>query len=348
MRLIFLISILLLVSCQQAVYDVPETVYDEPVLEIVEEAEPEPVVEEPIIEPLEVKVTATETRDELVLNSTFTCAATGGEEPYFYRWKVNGKIADCDGVKCNLQFEEIGEFVVGCEVNEDKYEAAMVEVIPEQRNIKQIYVLGDSLSAGTGTDNPKEENWAYLLSQSYDAELFNYVIPGATTGSVGDSQMKGFKEANLTNELVFLWVGANDIVYFHELGSFARAYEDIVVNLTRESEDVILVTIPDVSALQVATTIEEGVEDLAAQFGFEVKVPVKAIGKEILATYNDVIWAVGKKYDLPVVDMFEHMEGLDQSLISADHFHPNTEGHVQLHSRLKEDVEGFYPRAELS
>ncbi len=333
--LIPLLLIILLVGCQTIIKK--EKTSQDNITKPSQENKP--TIQEPQKEPLELTLTADKTEEELELKTTIYCQANKGEENYTYNWNNN-----CKNNECEVTLNEIGNHTIKCTVSDGKKEitkSITLEVKKQIINIETIIGYGDSLTQGFGLDNPETENWLYQYSQNLEVELINNAHEGDATSDILQTQLKN-KIPN-KNKLIFLWIGANNILRLESTNKFFEEYNKIVNNLTQIPDSkLILMTIPDASKLSSAIEIEQGINQILG-----IEIDVKQIGKEIIKNYNDVIWATAEQNNLNTIDMFTYMEdNFNQSLEGPDKFHPNKKGHELIAEKIKKDMQIFYPKKE--
>ena len=348
MRYSTVLLILLLLSCTVETPDAPIREERELIIE----------VQEPDIPPipkLSVELSATNYEAELQLDSTLTCTITGGTPPYTITW-LGPHVQDCTTNICQVNLTKVGNYATVCSVTDSKEEFRssdrMLTVTKDFRTVHSIINLGDSLTYGHGLDNPQQENWAALFNNRFDNTTHhNFAISGGTSYNVQDPQMVNFRKTKEYNDsqykIIFLWIGANDIIHFIPPEDFQIQLEKTVKELVEiNNSEIILITIPDVSKLRVADTAQAGADWLANELGLDFTVNVKSISKDVVLTYNKQIFLTANKYNLNVIDMFEHMASLNQSLIQDDEFHPTKEGQKEVNFHITNDLAKLYPDVE--
>jgi acyl-CoA thioesterase I len=298
--------------------------------------------------PLEISLTANNATVYIHSQDSFYCNAANGTRTYAFIWNLDkNPINECFNQSvCTQKFDTLGKYEINCEVSDGKEklnQSVLIEIVKIPKKIDYIIGFGDSLTYGFGV--PQDKSWFYLYSDTFeDAKAYDYAINGATSYSVVEYQLSLFKNENISNQkskLVFLWFGANDIKKLITAEEFKANYINTINEISSmPNTDIILITIPDVSKLQVATDIQQGLNDLISGFG--VKLDVKGFGHDVIASYNQVILDLAKEYNLNVIDMFSYMANFDNSLISSDQFHPNGRGHEEINKIVKKDVDGFF------
>lgn len=298
--------------------------------------------------PLEISLTAENTTVYIHSSDSFYCNAVNGTGNYNLTWRLDNKLIDeCfNSSTCTKKFDILGKYEINCYVSDGKQrlnQSAFIEVIKIPKKIGYIIGLGDSLTYGHGV--PEKTSWIYQYSKNFDdAQVYNYAINGATSYSVAEYQLSLFENEKIPegkNKLIFLWFGANDIKKFISTEEFRSNYIKTIDYLSSvPNSDIILITIPDVSKLQVATDIEQGINDLISGLG--VQLDIKGAGHDVILSYNNVVYDLAKQYNLNVIDMFTYMEKFDNSLISDDKFHPNEQGHKEISKTVNEEVTDFF------
>jgi len=299
------------------------------------------------VPPLEMSLTADNITVYIHSSDSFYCDAFNGTGKYNFTWRLNNKqLDDCfNSSICSQKFDILGKYEINCEISDGKTtlnQSIFVEVLKIPKKIDYLIAFGDSITYGHGV--PTNTSWIYQYSIDFDdVQVYNYAISGATSYSVAEYQLSLFEKDKFQegNKLIFLWFGANDIKKFISVPEFKANYIKTIDELfSVPNSDIILITIPDVSKLQVATDIEDKINDLISGFG--VKLEVKEIGQDIIESYNDIVYEMAEKYDLEIIDMFSYMENFDNSLISSDQFHPNEEGQKEISKTVKKEVDGFF------
>jgi len=348
MRFLPLLIVLLLVSCAVEKPPVPEQ--RDLIVEVQEPDIPE------LLPELHLSLSATNSEAELTLESTLYCNVTGGVPPYKIVW-LGQHVQTCTVNTCSVVLTEIGNYATSCTASDSKKQFASddmwLTVTKDFRTVHSIINLGDSLTYGYGLENPETENWAALFANNFkDAAHHNFAISGGTSYNVQDPQMINLrKTSEYKNDsqykLIFLWIGANDIIHLIPPEDFRVQFEKTVKELNDiPNAEVILVTIPDVSKLRVADSAQEGLDWLTKELGLGFTVDLKSISKEVVLAYNQQIFLTANKYNLNVIDMFQHMETLNQTYIQQDEFHPNVAGHKEVNFHITNDLVKFYPDVE--
>ena len=105
--------------------------------------------------------------------------------------------------------------------------------------IQQIYVIGDSISAGMG--NKDEKTWPVLLSEELDAPVINLSVAGATVNSALKRQVP---KITGKNNFVFLEIGGNDLLNFNSPKEYEENLREIIQCLKASSHKILWFELP--------------------------------------------------------------------------------------------------------
>jgi acyl-CoA thioesterase-1 len=175
--------------------------------------------------------------------------------------------------------------------------------------------LGDSTGVGVGA----REGGGYVARlferirpEHTDSKLINLCVSGATTEDVLRGQLH--EAVNARPTLVTLGVGINDLGHGLTAEQFARNYEEIVLQLKKETSARVVVTnVPDISLAPVVPATE------------------REATRRRIELFNEKLESIARRYQLSVVDIYtethrvipEHPE-----FFSDDGFHPSAEGYA--------------------
>jgi len=359
--LVVLVALLFLVGCapvdapmEAPIEDVEKK--DAPADTITKEIFTKDRVVEPVqqlakepVQPLEMELSVPKKKGTLILETTLTCTATGGIEPYTFLW--NGY--ECSGNTCEVELKDIGTIEIGCKVIDNEgtelEKEVTLEVLKEKIKVDAVIALGDSLTYGVGLANPEEENWAALYAQNFEnGEIINLGKGGDTSWGVREQLERLYEQGIPTgNKIIFLWIGANDIALFVGVEQFEQNLEVLLANLTSiEDSTIVLMNVPDASTLPIADQVEQGVNQFIKELGGNIELKVKEIGKELINQYNVIVEAKANKFSVHLIDMFTYMEELEETYISGDNFHPTSEGHKKIQEKVRKEIEIGFPTKE--
>lgn len=105
--------------------------------------------------------------------------------------------------------------------------------------VEQIYVIGDSISAGMG--NAEERTWTVLLSEELETPVVNLAVAGATVSSALRKQVP---EVTGRNNLVFLEIGGNDLLNHNSTKQYETDLTKIIRHLTASSNQIVWFELP--------------------------------------------------------------------------------------------------------
>jgi lysophospholipase L1-like esterase len=175
--------------------------------------------------------------------------------------------------------------------------------------------LGDSLTAGVGTDSP-EETLPYLLAQGLGADdkkvvLKNLAVPGARTSDVINVFLPEAIEAQ--PDVVTLLIGVNDIHNHVSVTQFRKNYEEILSRLSKETKATIyIINIPFI-----------GASDLMLP-------PYQCFFDSRTKEFNKIIKELANQYEIKYIDLYSPTVNLFKQSgahYSRDSFHPSAAGY---------------------
>lgn len=175
--------------------------------------------------------------------------------------------------------------------------------------------LGDSLTAGVGTDN-YENSYPYLLAQyfagnDYQINLQSRSYPGLRTADLLKDYLP---EAIKDNpDIVTLLIGVNDIHGQISAKNFRRNYENILKSLTTETKaKIYVINIPFIGSDKL------------------IWPPYNYFFNYKTRQFNKIIKELADKYSVKYIDLYTPTEDLFRdsgSHYAADFFHPSAEGY---------------------
>jgi lysophospholipase L1-like esterase len=180
----------------------------------------------------------------------------------------------------------------------------------------RFVVLGDSTAAGVGTDGP-DEAYPTLLAQrlaasGYHVTLLAYGVSGARITDMLDDQVPRALAADA--DLVFLGIGANDVIHFTRLDVVRREMEVIIDRLSAGGARLVVAGPPDMRAL----AFHQPLRSLVGFRGQKVEAAVAA--------------AAGRR-GVPVVPLAAgagpFFEAHPEEAFSPDDFHPGAGGYAR-------------------
>ncbi len=161
---------------------------------------------------------------------------------------------------------------------------------------RTVLVMGDSLSAGFGLDQP--ESWVSLLSDRLEARGYGYAVANAS--STGDTTGSGLRRLPRALELhrpavVIIELGGND-------GLRGTPVEVVRSNLTRMIE---------LSEAAGARVVLAGIQ-----------IPTN-YGEQYTRAFAGIYPALAARHGVALIDFFLEGVALDMSLFLEDGIHPN-------------------------
>ena len=106
-------------------------------------------------------------------------------------------------------------------------------------SFEQIYIIGDSVSAGMGND--EERTWTVLLSEELQTPVINLAVAGATASSALKKQVP---QVIGQNNLVFLEIGGNDLLNFNSPEEYKKDLTEIILRLNASSNKIVWFKLP--------------------------------------------------------------------------------------------------------
>ncbi len=103
---------------------------------------------------------------------------------------------------------------------------------------RQLYVIGDSLSAGVGFKG--EKTWTGILRERYRIDIVAMTVGGATVGSCLDYPAK----INEEKAFVLLEIGGNDVFRGTPLREFEGSLDELLRRLSGPGRRVVMLELP--------------------------------------------------------------------------------------------------------
>ncbi|MBU4217047.1 SGNH/GDSL hydrolase family protein [Candidatus Parcubacteria bacterium] len=182
---------------------------------------------------------------------------------------------------------------------------------------KIIYTsLGDSLTAGVGTDK-YEESYPYLLAQDLTVTgkvivHKNFSYPGARTADLVRDLLEGAIAEQ--PDVVTILIGTNDVHGLVSVVDFQKNYEHILKELTtRTKAKVYVISIPYIGSRSL------------------ILPPYSNYFNSKINEFNEVIHALAKTYDLKYIDLTTPTREIlkeNGAHYADDLFHPSAIGYA--------------------
>jgi lysophospholipase L1-like esterase len=186
--------------------------------------------------------------------------------------------------------------------------------------------LGDSLTAGIGTDS-YEESYPYLLAKKLSSNnniiLKDFSLLGARTEDVIN---KGLLEGTVEDkpDIVTLLIGVNDVRENISVKEFKNNYEYIVTKLIDNTDaKIYLINIPFIGSNTLYLP------------------PYNIYFKNRTIDFNNIIKDISKKHNLTYIDIATPTEEIfkkDGLYYSVDSLHPSKEGYKILEQIIYDTI----------
>lgn len=181
--------------------------------------------------------------------------------------------------------------------------------------ISTYVALGDSLTAGVGTDN-HEQSYPYLLAQKLagnnEIVLENLALPGLETSDINGQIIASAIAGN--PDIITLLIGVNDIHNFISILDFKKNYEQILKDLTQKTNaKIYIINIPFLGANSLVLPPYNYYFDLQTK------------------EFNEIIKQLANEHNVSYVDLYSQTVSQFKksgSHYSKDLFHPSAEGYV--------------------
>ena len=202
---------------------------------------------------------------------------------------------------------------------------------PERADKKRrrIACIGDSITFGAGVARTrKTDAWTFLWGKSLGSgfQVLNYGVSGATLQLEGDfpywkvGYLKRLEKAQ--PELMLLMLGTNDAKPFNwDEGRYAREYEELVRELRDKPWPHRLVLMAPPKAFP---------EEQSGVIPFDIK------NEPIRDSIRPLVFSLGEKYDLQVIDLYALTE--EHPEYFGDGVHPNELGNRVIAEHLQREI----------
>lgn len=108
-----------------------------------------------------------------------------------------------------------------------------------QGNLKKLYVIGDSVSAGMGGKG--EKTWPMIFGEKYGVEVTNLSVAGATVGSILPQAAKVKKDDDV---VILLEIGGNDLLSMTPQPVFEQNLRSLLQKVVRPNRPVLMFELP--------------------------------------------------------------------------------------------------------
>lgn len=189
------------------------------------------------------------------------------------------------------------------------------EILLNPQNEKTIkyLALGDSLTAGVGTNDYKNSypyKIAEMKSKTTTVQYLNKGIPGAT---VKDLLPLIPEIINSNPDLITILIGTNDVFNRTPIENFKNDLKELITSLKKENTKIVIMTIP-----YIATDSS-------------VPLPLNLLYQFQLNRFNNTIKNIAEEENLKLIDLNQiTKESFNTSpeYYASDLFHPNEKGYI--------------------
>lgn len=138
------------------------------------------------------------------------------------------------------------------------------------KTFEQLYVIGDSVSAGIG--RPSEKPWPRILADEHHVDVVNLSVPGATVESAQD-QAKLVASGNC---LILLEIGGNNVLESTPPESFAQSLQELIETVKSPGNEVLMLELPvlpwDVEYIKIQRKLSDKLGVILIPKSFFVKI----------------------------------------------------------------------------
>lgn len=217
-----------------------------------------------------------------------------------------------------LYFSYVGfyNFIGDKDLKDPNLVSTYILVATQNKTPTKYIALGDSLSAGVGSNDP-QKTFVYqfaqnLLKKYSPVEVIDLAQPGATTSDLIETHLP--QTIIIKPDYITLLIGINDIHNKSSLENFRKNYSYIINQLTTQTKArITLINLPYLGS------------DKIAHFPFNILLNFRT------RQFNNIINSLARENNLKVVDLYNGTRQQfvnNQNLYSTDLFHPSGEGYI--------------------
>ena len=186
---------------------------------------------------------------------------------------------------------------------------------PAQSPRPLTYVaIGASDAVGVGASNPETQGWVprFGAQLGSNVRMVNLGVSGSTLSQALQEQLGPALDAQ--PDVVTVWLAVNDLNARVPLERYAADLDTLLGQLETTHARVLVGNVPDLAALAAYRGIDPA-----------------PLQKEVDA-WNAVIADTAARHGATLVDLYAHWQEITEhpEYISADGFHPSTEGYQAL------------------
>jgi acyl-CoA thioesterase-1 len=184
--------------------------------------------------------------------------------------------------------------------------------------------VGASDAVGVGARNPETDGWVPRLGArlGQNVRVVNLGVSGSTLAQALDEQLGPAVDAH--PDVVTVWLAVNDLNARVGLEAYARDLDRLLAGLSGTHARILVGNVPDLGRLASAAGRDPATLD------------------EQVGRWNDVIATTSARYSATVVDLHARWQEVADhpEYLSADGFHPSTEGYARLADVFAEALDG--------
>jgi lysophospholipase L1-like esterase len=196
-----------------------------------------------------------------------------------------------------------------------------------------VYVaIGASETRGVGTSNPLREAWPQLVFSQLPAG-YTFINLGVSGATVSDALTQELPVAqSLHPTVVTVWLNVNDLLAGVSATRFESELRSLIGSLRRAGVTVLVANTPPLDQLPAYLgCIDPATHPGGCPAAVPRPIPTPAQVDAAVEGYNSTIARVvadtgAVLVDLHAAGLAARARGQEQSLISADGFHPNSAG----------------------
>ncbi len=196
---------------------------------------------------------------------------------------------------------------------------------PNFQNIVKYVAMGDSLSAGVGSEK-QEETLPYIfaqkLSQNMSVNMVNLAVSGATSKDLIDNQLQ--KAIEEKPNYITLFIGTNDVHDMMPEEDFHKNLNFILDELTKKtSAKIIVLNLAYLGSDQIILPPYNTYFDLRTR------------------QFNNIIEKESKARDLTLINLYtptKNKFSKEAGFYSEDQFHPSGKGYIMWGSLFDEST----------
>jgi lysophospholipase L1-like esterase len=235
-----------------------------------------------------------------------------------------------------------GEILIS-DISLDLIRSTTIDDSPEFKAVEDLIAFGDSITWGLHSSDNTVNSWTANLMAYGDINITNTAISGATwqhqdnkTSSIVDV-IQATDVTNVRNIIAF--GGTNDFAQDLPVGTIDDTDPTTLYGAMNVGIQSIYERNPKVSIYLVTPMWRARIND--ANSPVDVETTPNSVGL-YLRNYVEAVIAIGKKYHLPVLDLYHELpiNQYNSTSLLADGLHPNDDGYVLLAKKIGKFLNG--------